>query len=170
MHVAEMGAEGMPGGMQHPLRHSLMTVFLLPQMQSELGLSAQQSSQLGEFKRELIAKGKEYGTQIGSKQKELDALITPDTSKGMKVKALLEEIGKLRADQQFAAYEAERKMKGALTDDQRSKLAAMKPAERMQVMMSHMTMGDMMEMMRLMGGGGGIMSGGMGMMEMMSGG
>jgi hypothetical protein len=40
----------------------------------------------------------------------------------------------------------------------------------MQVMMSHMTMGDMMEMMRLMGGGGGIMSGGMGMMEMMSGG
>jgi hypothetical protein len=56
-------------------------------------------------------------------------------------------------------------MKAALTDAQRTKLAAMKPNEFHQAMMSRMTMNDMMEMMQFMGGDG--MMGGMTMGGMM---
>ena len=168
MHMGMMGGGmGMMGGMQDPIRHSLMTVFVLPEMQTELGLSTQETAQLRQFKQELLAKGKETSAQIAAKQKELEALLGPDTSKGAQVKTLLEQIGNLRAQQQFATYEAARKMKGALSEEQKAKLRAMKPAERGQAMMSHLTMSDMMEMMRFMGGGMGMMGGGMGMMEMM---
>ena len=164
MPMVHMGAMG---GMQNPIRHSLMTAFVLPEMQTELGLSTQQTAQMRQFKQELLAKGKETSAQIAAKQKELEALLGPDTSKGAQVKTLLEQIGNLRAQRQFAAYETSRKMKGALTADQRAKLAAMKPGELHQAAMSHMTMADMMEMMQFMGGGMGMMGGGMGMMEMM---
>lgn len=163
------GGMGMMGGMQNPMGHSLMTTFLLPEMQAELGLSTQQTGQLRQFKQEMLAKGKDVSTQIAAKQKELGALLASDTSKGAQVKTLLEQIGNLRAQRQFAAYETARKMKGALTGDQKAKLAAMKPAELHQAMMSHMTMADMMEMMQFMGGAG-MMGGGMGMMGMMGGG
>src|SRR5579864_1798203 len=161
------GGMGMMGGMQNPMNHSLMTTFLLPEMQAELGLSTQQTGQLRQFKQEMLAKGKDVAAQIAAKQKELEALLSADTSKGTQVKTLLEQIGNLRAQRQFAAYETARKMKGALTDDQKAKLAAMKPAELHQAMMSHMTMAGMMEMMQFMGGGAGMMTGGMGMMGMM---
>jgi len=161
------GGMGMMGGMQDPMRHSLMTAFVLPEMQTELGLSTQQTAQLRQFKQELLAKGKETSAQIAAKQKELEALLGPDTSKGAQVKTLLEQIGNLRAQRQFAAYETGRKMKGVLTADQRAKLAAMKPGELHQAVMSHMTMADMMEMMQFVGGGMGMMPGSMGMMEMM---
>lgn len=168
MHMGAMGGGmGMMGGMQNPIRHSLMTAFVLPEMQTELGLSTQQTAQMRQFKQELLAKGKETSAQIAAKQKELEALLGPDTSKGAQVKTLLEQIGNLRAQRQFAAYDTGRKMKGALTADQRAKLAAMKPGELHQAAMSHMTMADMMEMMQFMGGGMGMMGGGMGMMEMM---
>jgi hypothetical protein len=45
-------------------------------------------------------------------------------------------------------------MKAVLTEAQRTKLAAMKPYELHQAMMSRMTMGDMMQMMQFMGGEG----------------
>jgi LTXXQ motif family protein len=163
------GGMGMMGGMQNPMGHSLMTTFLLPEMQTELGLSTQQTGELRQFKQEMLAKGKDVSAQVAAKQKELEALLASDTSKGAHVKTLLEQMGNLRAQRQFAAYETARKMKGVLTDDQKAKLVAMKPAELRQVMMSHMTMADMMEMMQFMGGAG-MMSGGMGMMGMMAGG
>lgn len=163
------GGMGMMGGMQNPMGHSLMTTFLLPEMQAELGLSTQQTGQLRQFKQEMLAKGKDVSTQIAAKQRELEALLASDTSKGAQVKTLLKQIGNLRAQRRFAAYETARKMKGALTDDQKAKLAAMKSGEMRQAMMSHITMADMMEMMQFMGGVG-MMGGGMGMMGMMGGG
>ena len=155
---------GMGTGMMQGAAHqAAMTPFALPALQSELGLSAQQVTQLGQFKQEMLSKGKELSGQIAAKRKELEGLLAAGTSKGELVKKLYEEIGSLRGQQQYLAYDAALKMKAELTDAQRSKLAGMKPNEFHQAMMSRMTMNDMMEMMPFMGGGmmGGMMMNGM---------
>jgi len=156
------------GGAMHQM---MMTPFVLPALQSELGLSAQQVTRLGQLKQELLTKGKETSAQIAAKRKELDGLLAAGSSKAGLVKRLYEEIGTLRGQLQYAAYETSLKMKAELTDGQRNKLAGMKPHELHQATMSRMTMSDMMEMMPFMGGEG--MMGGMmgGMMNgMMMGG
>ena len=150
------------GGAMH---QATMTPFALPALQSELGLSAQQVTRLGQLKQEMLTKGKDISGQIAAKRKELDGLLAAGTSKGELVKRLYEEIGSLRGQQQYVGYETAMKMKAELTDAQRNKLANMKPHELHQAMMSHMTMNDMMEMMPFTGGDG--MMGGMMMNGMM---
>jgi Spy/CpxP family protein refolding chaperone len=157
----------MGGMMSDPIHQSVMTAFLLPEMQSELGLSAQQTTQLKQAKQELLTKGQESANQIAAKQKELEGLVAGGTSRNMEVKRLLEQVANLRAQQEFAAYEATGKMKAVLTDSQKTKLAGMKPYELHQAMMSRMTVGDMTQMMQFMGGDAGMM--GRGMMGFMGG-
>jgi Spy/CpxP family protein refolding chaperone len=167
------GGMGMMGSMmqEDPLRSSILTAFALPEMQSELGLSTQQVTQLRQMKQDLLHRGEEISKQIASKNKELQAAVSKGTSSDAQVKQLLEEIAKLRAQQEFAGYETAGKMKAALTGAQRSKFDALRPLDFHQALMSHMTMQDMAKMMQFMGGGGGMMSGGMmGMMHGMMGG
>jgi hypothetical protein len=164
----EMGMGMMAG----PLQQAVTTAFVLPEFQSELGLSTQQVTQLRQMKQEMLTKGKDYSGQLEAKQKELDALLTPGTSKGEQVKKLVEQIATLRADRLYTGYEASNRMKIALSDEQRSKLAGMKPHEFHQAMMSRMTMSDMMQMMQFVGGDGmmiGRMMMGQGMMGGMMG-
>ena len=153
------------------MHQTMMTPFVLPALQSELGLSAQQVTQLRQLKQEMLGKGKELSGQIAAKRKELEGLLAAGTSKGELVKRLYEEIGSLRGQQQYVGYETALKMKAELTDAQRSKLAGMKPSELHQAMMSRMTMNDMMEMMPFMGSdgimGGMMMNGMMGQGHMM---
>jgi hypothetical protein len=93
--MMRMGAGmGMMSGSVHQV---VMTPFLLPQLQSELGLSAQQVSQPRQLKQDMLAKSKDLSSQIAAKQKELDALLTPGTSKGEQVQKLVEHIANLRA-------------------------------------------------------------------------
>lgn len=174
---AGMPMTGMPmmgmgmGMMEGPTHQVVMTPFILPELQSELSLSAQQVTQLRQLKREMLTKGKDSSSQVAAKRKELDALLAPGTSKGEQVKKLFEQIANLRAQQMYTGYETATKMKATLTDAQRTKLAAMKPHEFHQAMMSRMTMNNMMEMMQFMGGGmmGGMMGQEMMGHEMMSG-
>jgi hypothetical protein len=153
-------ADPADGGAMH---QAMMTPFVLPALQSELGLSAQQVTRLGQLKQEMLNKGKELSGQIASKRKELEGLLAVGTSKAELVKRLYEEIGSLHGQQQFTAYDTALKMKAELTDAQRSKLAGMKANELHRTMMSRMTMSDMMEMMPFMGSEGmmGEMMGGM---------
>jgi hypothetical protein len=129
----------------------VMTPFVLPELQSELGLSAAQVTQLQRLKSQMLVKGKTLSSEIASKRKELDTLLAPGTSKGDLVKKLFEQIGSLKGDQLFTGYQTAIKMKAALTDAQRAKLAAMKPQEFHQAMNSGMSMSDRMEMMQFMG-------------------
>ena len=89
--------------------------------------------------------------QIAAKRKELDTLLAPGTSKGDLVKKLFEQIGSLKGEQLFTGYQTAIKMKAALTDLQRAKLAAMKPQEFHQAMTSGMSINDRMEMRQFMG-------------------
>jgi len=164
------GGMGMMGMMPDPVHQSVATAFALPQMQAELGLSTQQVAQLGQYKQELLTKGQELSTQILARQKELAALVAAEGSKNAEVKQLLEQVASFRAQLEFAAYETAGKMKASLTDQQRTKLAALKPGELHRTMMAHMTVAEMAQMMQFMGGDAGVLRRGMmGMMDGMMG-
>jgi len=147
------------GMMQGATHQAMMTPFLLPELQTDLGLSTQQVTLLRQMKQEMLSKGKDLSEQIAAKRKELDGLLGPGTSKGELVKKLFEEMGSLHGQQMYASYETANKMKAVLTEAQRGKLAGMKPGELHQTMMSHMSMNDKMEMMQFMDGDGMMMNG-----------
>jgi len=153
--------------MRDPVHESVALAFALPQLQAELGLSAQQMTQLKEDKQGLLAKGQELSAQISAKQKDLDSSVSANPPKSGDVKQILEQIASLRAQLQFAAFETSEKMKGRLTDQQRAKLTAMTTTEIHQAMMSRMTMRDMAQMMEFISGDGEMM--GRGMMGMITG-
>jgi len=143
MHAAgmmEMG--GSLAALDRPLVRSLFGAFLVPELQAELGLTPEQVSQLKQQKAELLTKGEDFSRKIAAKEKELDAMFAPDTSKGQQVKALLEQIAELRAQQHYAIYTAARKMKALLTEEQRNRLEALQPEELRHAAMSHLTLED----------------------------
>jgi hypothetical protein len=137
--------------LQGPAHVMVMTSFVLPELQSELGLSAAQVSQLQSLKNDMLIKAKSLSSQIAAKRKELNTLLAPGTSKGDLVRKLFEQIGSLKGEQLFTGYQTAIKMKAALTDVQRAKFAAMKPQQFHQAMTSLVSMSDRREMMRFMG-------------------
>lgn len=62
-------------------------------------------------------------------------------------------MAELRADQRATLYETGHQMRQVLTDEQRQSLSGMSSHQRMHQMMAHMTVMDMMQMMRVLHGG-----------------
>src|SRR6202163_2930225 len=96
--LAQYNHEDPPGyfpktGIQGPAHLLVMTPFVLPELQSELGLSAAQVTQLQNLKQQMLSRGKTLSNQIAAKRKELDTLLAPGTSQGDLVKKLFEQIG-----------------------------------------------------------------------------
>jgi hypothetical protein len=155
----EVGTTGMRafaalhGALRRPLVRNLFDTFLLPQMQVDLGLSADQMLQLQQVREELLVKGDSFTRQIAAKQKELDALLAPDTSKGQQVKSLLGQIADLEAQEQYAVYGAARKTKAVLREDQRNRLESMKPEELNRAVMERLTLGDLTQAMQFLPAG-----------------
>src|SRR5579872_101169 len=137
----------MPG----PAHLLVMTPFVLPELQSELGLSAAQVAQLQNLKRQMLTEGRILSSQIAAKRKELDTLLGPGTSKGELVKRLFEHIGELKGERLFTGYQTAIKMKAVLTDAQRSRLAALKPEIFQQATTSGLSMNNRMDMMQFLG-------------------
>lgn len=147
-----MGAELIAplAALDRPLVRSLFAAFVLPELQTELGLTPDEVNQLKQQKADLLTKGEDYSRRIAVKERELDALFSPDTSKGQQVKALLEQIAELRAQQHYAIYQAARRMKAVLTEEQRNRLETLKPEELRHVAMSHLTLEDFARAMALL--------------------
>jgi hypothetical protein len=103
-----MGMHGMMEMMNDPVHQTAMTVFALPEMTTELGLSTQQAADLRKMKQELVDKTKDMARE--PKNKELDAT--------------------------FA------KMKASLSEEQRTKLTAMKSMDVHQLAMSKVPMAE----------------------------
>jgi len=122
---AASGTTGMMRMMNDPAHQTAMAVFMLPELKDELGLSAQQVSDLRQAKQDVLAKAKDLTND--AKAKELDATFV--------------------------------KMKAFLTEEQRGKLAAIKPIELHEYAMSRLPMDEH----RVMAGfsGGMMMHGGM---------
>ena len=154
------------GHMNSPLHRQMVSVFVLPEMQSELGLTGQQTADLRRLKGDLLAKSKDIAGQIAVRRRELDTLLSADTSRTRTVKALFDKIAELHAQLQYAGFDTSVKMKALLSDAQRTKFNAMKPAELHQLAMSRANMADMQQAMQLMGAQADMGMGGMGMSGM----
>ncbi len=153
---AQCGAMTDGGHMNNPLHRQMMMVSLLPEMQAELGLSSHQVVELRGLKQDLLAKSRDISGQTAARRKELDLLLSGDTSRTRAVKALFEKIADLRAQLQYAGFETANKMKAVLNDAQRAKVTAMKPADLHRLMMSRVHTGEMDQMMQLMSAGDGM--------------
>lgn len=140
------------GHIDNPLHRQMVNVFLLPELRSELGLSAQQTAELHRLKRELLAKSKDVAGQIAVRHRELDTLLSGDTSRTRTVKALLDKIAELHSQLQYAGFDTAVRMKAILNTGQKTKFNAMKPAELHQLLMSRANMADMQQAMLMMGG------------------
>jgi hypothetical protein len=145
------GSVNADGHMTSPLHRQMVGVFVLPEMQSELGLSVQQTADLRRLKNDLLAKSKDVAAQIAVRRRELDTLLSGDTSRTRTVKALFDKIAELHAQLQYAGFDASVKMKALLDDAQKVKFNAMKPADLHRVMMSSGNMADMGLAMQMMG-------------------
>jgi len=142
---------GVPlGALNRPLVRMLFGAFLIPELQAELGLTPDQVTQLKQLKVQLMAQGDDFSARIAAKEKDLDALFAPDTSKGQQVKLLLEQISELRAQENYTIYATARKMKGVLTDEQRNRLEAMKPEELRHAAMAHLTLEEFAQATQLL--------------------
>jgi len=144
-------ASMMESHMNNPVHREVMTIYGLPEMQAQLGLSAQQTADLQRRKKEFLAKSDDISGQIAARSKELDALLALDTSKAGTVKSLFEKVASLRAELQFAGFETANKMKAVLTNEQRTKLDAMKPMDVHHVVMSSAKMADVEQTLQRLG-------------------
>ena len=137
--------------MNGPLHRQMMNIFVLPEMQSELGLSKQQTAGLRRLKQDLLAKSKDVAGQTATRRKELDELLSGDTSRTRAVRALLERIADLHAQLEYAGFDTAMKMKAVLNDAQKAKFKAMKPADLRRLLVSRANMAEMEETMQRMG-------------------
>ena len=138
--------------MAEPLHRTVMTAFVLPELQPELGLSAQQVTQLRQMKQAMLVKGGDFFNRLAARHAEVDRMLTPGTSKGELVKKTLEQIATLRADRLYVVYQTEARMLIPLSQDQRKKLASLKPQEMHQAIVSRLSQDDLAKMRELLDG------------------
>ena len=157
------GAAAHGPGMNHPLHRQIAAIFILPEMQSELGLSAAQTADLRRLHRDFVAKSKDTAAQTAVRRRELETLLSADTSRTRTVKALLDKIAELHSQLEYAGFDTATRMKAVLSETQRAKFSAMKPAELHQLMMSRGNLAEMEIAMQGMGAQGEMGDGGTGM-------
>jgi hypothetical protein len=139
---------GMHRDDQERLHMLMMSAYVLPNLKTELNLSAEQTANLERMKQELKSTNTDLSTKIAAKQKELDVALA--TEKGP-TREQFQEVAALKADIQFNFVEAASKMRAMLNDTQRTKFSAMTPMDLHRAMMSSGNMQDRREMMQAMG-------------------
>jgi Spy/CpxP family protein refolding chaperone len=149
---------GMQGGMM-PLHQPVMMVYLLPKMQSELGLTSEQVSRLSTMQNNFQAQQQQAGQQIMDRQRAVDRLFAENSTDENRVRAALQDMSNLQVNEQLRAFDTARDMKGVLTKAQRAKLDKLGPDD-VRAAMSRMTIGEMAGIMEVMHGpmAGGMMA------------
>ncbi|QXD14324.1 hypothetical protein GQ464_012855 [Rhodocaloribacter litoris] len=173
--MMQMMHQRMQQMMSNPLQRAALLVHLLPTLQEPLALTDAQVAELKQHAQAFQAKRQELMQQMKAAQEQLQKVISEGEAAPDQVQARLEAIARHHARLQALAYETALQMKKVLTDEQRSKLAAISPMQWHRYMMENITMMQMMQMMHggMMHGGmmqGGMMQGGMMQGGMMQGG
>lgn len=148
------------------LHRSAALAFVLPAMQTELGLSSSQVSQMQAMKQQFITQAQQTASQVSAKRQQLDQALASTTPNTSDVKSLMSQLAQMEVDRKFAAYDTAQRMEGLLTPEQRSKLDSFTPVQMRNAIESHMTVAEHQQMWALMHGamGPGGMMGGRGMM------
>jgi hypothetical protein len=151
--LAPLNEGGVPSAVRRdlrsPLNRSVITAFLLPEMKTELNLTSTQVNQLDQFKQRLIRKDEGLSNMIAAKENEVSAQIAARKPDRIQLKNLVNQITRLQADRQLAAYDTVASMKAVLSSAQLDQLASMQPMELGHAFLSHITVGNLTEMARV---------------------
>lgn len=139
--------------MQRPLHRTSMAAFLLPALADTLGLSSQQTEQLGSMKQTLLTRYREDRRQMLARRSELQSLFEDEARPDAEtVREHLRTVAGLRAEQRALVYETGQSMREVLTPEQREAFDAFTPRQQMRALMTRLTMAEMMQMRRVMHG------------------
>ena len=139
--------------MQRPLHRTSMAAFLLPALADTLGLSSQQTEQLGRMKQAMMARHREHRRQMLARRSELQSLFEDEARPDAEtVREHLRAVARLRAEQRALVYETGQSMREVLTPEQREAFDALTPRQQMRALMTRLTVADMMQMRRMMHG------------------
>ena len=133
-------------GQQMPMKIYMMTVKMLPKMQSKLSLSQEQTEKLIDMQTSFKKQQIDYKADLAKKRMNLQNMMMNDASAD-DIKSQLQACSTIKINMKVAAYETANKMKSVLTDEQKDNLQNM--------------MGNMMQQ-------GGMMKGGMQQGSMMN--
>ena len=153
MHPMAGQRAGMPEMMSHESAATerfhllMMTAYVLPNLKTELELTADQTSSLNRMKQELKSRNRDLQARLAAKQKDFDASVSSGKSP---TKEQMRELATMKADLQYDFVDAANQMRAALSDAQRTKLAAMSSGDLHKAMMSG-GMKDMHDMTQVMG-------------------
>lgn len=144
-----------------PVQRSVMQVYVLPALGDSLGLSADQAERLEAAKNQFAEQRQEIQKKLRAQEQQLGETMKGEQPDLSRAEALLTGRAALEADAQMAALRAAAEMTGALSGNQREKLAALKPMQMHRAMMAGLSMKDMMQMMSAMEMSCPMMNGGM---------
>lgn len=139
--------------MQRPLHRTSMAAFLLPALADTLGLSSQQTEQIGRMKQAMMARHRERRRQMVARRSEFQSLFEDEARPDAEtVREHLRTVAGLRAEQRALVYETGQSMREVLTPEQRGVFDAFTPRQQMRALMARLTVADMMQMRRMMHG------------------
>lgn len=128
-------------GQQMPMKKYMMTVNMLPRMQSKLSLTQEQTEKLIDLQTAFKKKQVEFKGDMAKKRMELKNLLDQNAS-GNKVRSQIEQCTNIHVNMMVAAYETANKMKSVLSDTQKEQLKNMMSSK------GSMMKGDMKNMHR----------------------
>ncbi len=116
----------MQGGMgmmnqNMPMQKYMMMIQKLPMMTQALSLTESQAKQLLAMRTDFMKKKIDYQAAIDKKKIDLENMLENDASSS-ELKTAMESIADSKIDMNISAYETSKKMKGALTDQQKQTL------------------------------------------------
>jgi outer membrane biogenesis lipoprotein LolB len=111
-------------GQQMPMKKYMMTVNMLPGMQSKLSLSEEQTKKLIDLQTAFKEKQAEFKGDMAKNRMELQNLLDQNASVN-EVRSQVEECTNIHVNMMMAAYETANKMKSVLSDAQKEQLKNM---------------------------------------------
>ncbi len=147
--------------MNHPMRRMMMSVFVLPNLDT-LGLSTSQKSKMNDLKSDYVKKMQVMRTQIMSLQNDFAKELASKSPNLQKVHKLINQRSEVQGNRQWAMIDTWNNMMSVLTPAQQKQFKGMNARDFMNAMMNNMPMGQMMAMCQSMRSAGqGMMKGGM---------
>lgn len=111
-------------GQQMPMKKYMMTVNMLPDMQSQLSLSQDQTEQLIDLQASFKKQQIDYKADLAKKMMNFQNLLENDASAD-EVRSQMQESANIHINMMVAAYETAHKMKSTLTNEQKDDLQKM---------------------------------------------
>jgi len=111
-------------GQQMPMKKYMMTVNMLPEMQSKLSLSQEQTEKLIDLQTAFKKKQVGFKGDMAKNRVKLQNLLDKNASAN-EVRSKVEECTNIHVNMMVAAYETANKMKSVLSDAQREQLKNM---------------------------------------------